>query len=293
MKKAICEVCGHKNFDLIWFDKIRCSSKKFTKNKKKILKCKKCNLVFLSKKNRVLEDSSIARNIYNKNNSMKEFIKFHKSREIKKLDFLYDYIEPKNKKFLESNCGTGIILSKIKKKSKSTTGVDSMHYKEFLNSMGHTHYNNLDYPIKNKLTYDYIFSLSELEHKFNPKNFLKDIQKILDKKGKLFIRVPNFNNIYMSLLGNNFLKYDFRTSHNFYFSKENLDILFKKTNFNIEKIFGFHEYDFNHLLEYLKTQKRVYGDYRMVFSKKDSNKVIKNIEANLISTSLIYILSKK
>jgi 2-polyprenyl-3-methyl-5-hydroxy-6-metoxy-1,4-benzoquinol methylase len=292
MKKK-CEICNCSKFEKVWFDKIRKSSKTFTQNKEKILKCIKCDLIFLNKVRKNLEDSSLSRMLYNKNNSIKEFKKFHGPRENKKINFLLKYLDLKNKKILESNCGAGLILSKVKKYSKTTTGIDSIHYKKYLESKGHIHFANLKEVIKKNEKYDYIFSLSELEHKISPKKFLLDLRKMLSKNGRLFIRVPNYNNIYMYLLGDHFLKYDYRTSHNYYFSNKNLNLLFKKTKFKIEKTMGFHEYDMNHLIEFSKTRKRVYGKYRKIFLNNENIELLDNIEKNYISTSLIFILSKK
>jgi 2-polyprenyl-3-methyl-5-hydroxy-6-metoxy-1,4-benzoquinol methylase len=291
--KNKCIVCGFEKFSTIWNEKIRNSSISFTKTKKKILKCQKCELIFLKDKKKHLENSSYARKIYNKDNSIKEFIKFHKPRELKKIKFLSNLINIKGKNILELNCGAGVILSHFQNMSKSTTGVDDVAYKDYLNSKGHNHFQNINQILKKNFTYDCIFSMSELEHKFDPKAYLLKVNRLMKKSSKLIIRVPNFQNIYMHLLGKSFLKYDYRTSHNFYFSRQNLDLLFKKSNFNIEKILGFHEYSINHLLEFLKTKKRVYGKAKKFFSDKDNYFAIKNIEDKLVSTSLIYILKKK
>tara|TARA_B110000305_G_scaffold230828_1_gene283517 strand:- start:346 stop:1224 length:879 start_codon:yes stop_codon:yes gene_type:complete len=292
MKKK-CEICGFDDLSIIWDDKIRNSSKNFTKSKEKILKCKKCGLVFLKDKKKHLENSFVARKIYNKDNSIKEFVKFHKKRELKKINFLSNFINIKNKNILELNCGAGIILSTFKNKVKSTAGVDDDFYKSYLNSKGHSHFSNINQILKKNFTYDYVFSMSELEHKFNPKNYLFKVNRLMIKSSKLIVRVPNFQNIYMHLLGKHFLKYDYRTSHNFYFSKQNLDLLFEKSNFKVEKLLGYHEYSINHLCEFIKKKKRVYGKVEKIFSSKDDYFTIKNIEDMLVSTSLIYILRKK
>ena len=106
-----CIVCDKEKFKLIWNDKIRSSSKNFTKKKEKILQCLNCKLVFLKNKKRNLENSAVSRNIYNKNNSIKEFLKFHTPREIQKLNYIKKKIDFRNKKILESNCGAGILIN--------------------------------------------------------------------------------------------------------------------------------------------------------------------------------------
>mgnify|MGYP005997735769 CR=1 FL=1 len=113
--KSKCICCNKQNFRVVWNDKIRIGKKYFSKKKIKIISCNECNLVSLKKKIKKLENSSIARNLYNNNNSIREFIKFHKPREIKKIKFIEKYLSFKNKKILESNCGSGLLLNYLKK----------------------------------------------------------------------------------------------------------------------------------------------------------------------------------
>ena len=80
-------------------------------------------------------------------------------------------------------------------------------------------------------------------------------------------------------------------SHNFYFDQISADYFFKKLNLKIVKKNGFQEYDANHLLTFVNTLKRS-TKVKKFFSKKQLNLIEKNIEDNLISTSLLYILRK-
>ena len=224
--KINCFICNKLEHKLIWDDLIRVSNNNFSKKKKKIIQCLNCSVVRLLKISKKLEDSSIARNIYNKNNSIKEFLKFHNPREEKKYNFIRNYLNFNNNSILESNSGSGIILNLVKKKSKYTAGLDSIIYKDVLESKGHEYFSSIDQIKKKKKIFDVIFSFSELEHKYNPISFLNELRSILKLNGTLVIRVPNYNNIYKFIVGRDFLKYDFRESHNFYFSKNNLDIMF-------------------------------------------------------------------
>ncbi len=291
--KYRCICCGLRNHKVIWNDKIRVGKNIFSKNKQKLIACNSCGLVSLKKKTKILEDSSIARNLYNNNNSIKEFIKFHYPREIKKIRFIEKYINFKNKKVLESNCGSGILINYLKKKSSYTAGLDNKLYENFIKKNGHSFYSSINDILTKKTKFDAILSLSELEHKINPILFLKNLKKILSSNGKLILRIPNYNNIYKFLLGYDFLKYDFRNSHNYYFSEKNLDIIFSKLNFKIIKKVGMNEYSFNHLLNYVKTKKRVDNkDVLNFLNKKRDYNLVSNIEKNMISTSLLYILKK-
>lgn len=285
-----CILCKKSESKIIWNHFIRSGKNSFTKKKETIYQCLNCDLVFLKKKRQKLENSALARSLYNNNASIKEFIKFHKSREIKKIKKVKSEIDFRNKRILESNCGAGVLLSIFRKISKKTAGIDNIFYKTFLENNGHEYNSSIDDVIIKKKKFDIVFSLSELEHKFDPILFLKKLKKILSKNGKLILRVPNFNNIYKMFLGKDFYKYDFRTSHNFYFSQNNLKKLFEITNFKILAEYGHQEYDTNHLLSYISTRKRVGAKYKQILSWKDINFTKSNIESALTSTSLIYIL---
>ena len=255
--KYRCICCGLYDHKVIWNDKIRVGKNIFSKNKKKVIACNVCDLVSLKKKNKILENSSISRNLYNNNNSIKEFIKFHYPREIKKIRFIEKFVNLKNKKNFRIELWIWNTYKSPKKKSSHTAGLDDKLYKNFIKRNGHSFYSSVNEIIAKKIKFDAILSLSELEHKINPILFLKNLRKILSDDGKLILRIPNYNNIYKFLLGHDFLKYDFRNSHNYYFSEKNLDIIFSKLKFKTIKKVGMNEYSFNHLLTYLKTKKRV------------------------------------
>jgi len=288
-----CIICNKKKFIQVWNDKIRSGSKGYTKKKERIIRCLNCDLVFLKKRKKFLENSINSRILYNKNIKIPEFLKFHTKREMHKLNFIKKNINVKNKKILESNCGAGIIISDLKKKAKLTAGLDNIYYKDFLEKNNHLFFKDIKQIKKSKNKFDLIFSFSELEHKYNPVEFLRDLKTILNKKGKIILRVPNYNNIYMFLLGKKFLYDDYRTSHNYYFSIKNLFLLFQKIGFKIDYYKGINEYSFNHLLNYINYWDRVRGKkIKNFFLNLKDKKIVRNIENNFVSTSLIFILSK-
>jgi SAM-dependent methyltransferase len=289
----ICGICKSKDNKLVWKDKIRNSQFNFTSKKYEIVECLNCSVTQLKKKSKYLEDSALARNLYNNNNSIKEFIDFHKPRETKKIKFIEKYINFKNKKILESNCGAGVILDILKNKAKFRAGLDSIHYKNYLANKVDKFFTSIDKINKSNIKFDIVLSLSELEHKYNPLNFLEQIKSVLTQNGTLVLRVPNYDNIYKYLCGNDFLKYDFRTSHNFYFSRKSLFFIYKKVGFKIFKEFGFNEYSFNHLLTFFQKRRRIKKDEILSYVNFKKNRLlVKNIEKNFLSTSLVYILKK-
>ena len=87
--------------------------------------------------------------------------------------------------------------------------------------------------------------------------------------------MPNYLNIYKLTAGKYFDKFDFRTSHNFYFSKKNLHLIFKKVGLKIKKEMGYHEYEFNHLLKYLKIKEGLDQNMKLFLIKMRKLTLIK------------------
>ncbi len=287
-----CIICKNSKHEIIWFDKLRSGKNIFTNNRYKIYRCSVCELVFLKKPIIDYENNNdLFRKKFDGQSSIKKYLEFHKPRELKKLKKILKYLNFDKKHILESNCGYGVILDLFMNKCKTTSGVDHLVYKNSLIERGHQYFSNINNIILTKKTFDIVLCLSELEHKKNPIVFLKKIKKIIKKNGKLIIRVPNFNNIYRYVIGYDFLKFDYRTSHNFYFSEKNLDILFRKINFKILNKMGYNEYSINHLFHYFRSKKRVTEiKSKKLFKNLENKRFIKNIEEQKVSTSLIYIL---
>lgn len=285
-----CPICQNENTFLIWNDKLRSGKNKWTKNKNKILQCKKCDLVFFDKRKKFLEDNKVFRKKFDGSNSIDKYFNFNKTREKFKLDKILKHINFNNKKILESGCGAATNLDYLKKNSKLTAGLDSQIYKSHV-SKNHLFYSNMNELIKDNIKFDIILSLGEIEHKYDVVNFVKKLKLKLSKNGILIFRIPNFNNIYKYLIDYDFLKYDYRTSHNFYFNEKSADFLFKKLSLNIFHKSGLHEYELDHLMKYLNTRKRV-KSYNKYFKKKINDITISNIEKYKVSTSLLYILKK-
>lgn len=291
MRNSFCPLCRSKKKTVIWNGKIR-FGKKWTKQNHKIFKCRNCSLGYLKKRQSFLEDNKIFRKIFDGDNSVLKYKSFNQPREIKKLKKIQKIINFKNKSILESNCGAASILDYLSPQAKLTAGIDSYIYKRHVEKK-HLFFSNFRELITSKKKFDIILSLAELEHKKNPISFIKQLKKVLKKNGKIIFRIPNYNNIYMFLLGYDFLKYDFRLSHNYYFDESSLDYLFDKLKMKIIFKTGLQEYSINHLIEYIKTSKRVEKSYRQIIPIKKNNKVEENLETSKTSTSLLYIVTAK
>jgi len=291
MKKK-CPICKSKKQVNIWNDKIRDGLKGYTNKKEKIFLCNNCNTRYRFSRTKEFLDNAHFRKIYDGEASVNKWLEFNKPREMRKFNKCLKYINIKNKNVLESNCGAGIILNSIKNKAKLTAGLDNIIYKKYVESKGSYFFTNVKEIIKKKIKFDYIISLGEFEHKYDPIKFLRKFDKVLKPSGKIVLRVPNFDNIYRFLLNNIFFKDDYRTSHNFYFNEKSLDFLFNKLNYKIIKKAGLQEYSINSLVSYLKYKKRPKNKIINFLKKSNDLQFQKSLEESHTSTSLLYIIKK-
>jgi len=286
-----CPICKNKKKKLIWNNPIRSGKNKFTKNLEKIFWCLNCDLRYSEKFRYNLQDNKFFRKLYDGSNTVKKYESFNKKREKFKLNKIQKFISFKNKTILESNCGAATNLDYLKKVAKKTVGLDSEIYKDHVEKK-HMFFKSIIDLKRSGIKFDIILSLAEIEHQYDVIKFISNLKNILKKNGHLIFRIPNYNNIYLYLLGRKFLKFDFRTSHNYYFSEVSCDYLFKKLKLRTVAKKGLQEYPINHLIEYLKKGKRV-KKYPNLINKKISNEVSDNLENYMVSTSLLYILKKE
>lgn len=285
-----CPLCRSTKKKIIWNDKIRSGKNIWSKKKYKILKCNNCSVAFLEKIHNELEDNSVFRKVFDGSNTVKKYLYFNKPRELKKLFKIKRFVNFKNKSVLESNCGAASILDYLKKEAKITAGLDNKIYKSHVEK-NHIFFSSMEQLNKSKTKFDIILSLAEIEHKKDPVFYIKLLLKNLKKNGIIVFRIPNYENIYKYLCGNNFLKYDFRLSHNFYFDEKSSDYMFKKLKLKTVSKSGLQEYSLDHLITFLKTSKRTKKINKM-FTKKTLNIFENNVENTLASTSLLYIVKR-
>lgn len=298
-----CPICKSKKIILIWNDKIRSSIKKLTQNKKKIFRCFVCDVSFLEKRYKSVPNKSILRKIIRKSQITK-LQSFHTQRESPKLKKILEIYNYKNKRVLLANCGYGLtILDQIKKTAKLTAGLSendySFYLKEYLIKKNHLYFKNLNDIKKTRQKFDTIISPAEIEHVYDPSQYLKNFKRILTKKGVIILRIPNHDNIYKYVLGKIYLKDDYRISHNFYFSKKSCEFLFKKNGFKINDCLGLMEHDLNNLLHYIKIFRRPMqydkkNNVKNIFllNKLKNSSLTKNIEKSPLPSHFLYMIQK-
>ena len=231
--KITCKICGHNEFSVIR-DTLRYDVKR------KVLKCKKCEFVFLEPIE--LSESFYATKKYRatygpnlkKSSTSKEAFEIYSPfqepivKEIK-------YLLKKNLKILDVGCSTGHFLNALKGKVGTRVGLElSQDEATFIRD-------NLDFkvysePIENveikEGPFGLITCLQVLEHIDDPLTFLQNIKKNLKKDGYLYLELPNIDDVMIKdykVAG--YENFYYREPHVSYFSIKTLKRLLEKAGF--------------------------------------------------------------
>jgi len=252
-----CELCGNKYLEFLFkgFDKNHGVSGKFA-----LYRCKNCKILFLNPQPsyKELERYYPKQKYY----SLKNIETYEESKKTRLKLFLYDlYFNAKKNKPLQK-----VLFSPIKYKVRGTkiftkrklldigSGAgqfiyDMKHFGMDVYGIEPGEFDEID--AKNKELnilksdliqakypsnyFDIITINHVLEHIDNPIKIIKEIHRILRKKGDLIIGVPNYNSLAYALFKKNWYQLDI-PRHLFNFSDKNLKNFLEKERFIIKRI---------------------------------------------------------
>lgn len=211
-----------------------------------IYKCSQCQLVFSSAKDeKSFNHKTLYKNYYR--NELAGRFKFGVEWIIKLFRFFRAFkiktISPDSKSILDIGSGRGFMLYFLKKyyhyQKAIGTQIDENMLKFSRKKLGLKVYGKdlLEIPFKNN-SFDIVTIWHVLEHIKDPEKYLAKIYKLLKKKGKLIIEVPNFNSWTRKLTGKYWLGLDLKY-HLSFFTPISLSKMLKKHNFRIENIHTF------------------------------------------------------
>lgn len=252
-KKIICPCCSSQEINNFLISKnfpyfttpIKIKEKKIIKKKNystyfddlKYSFCNFCNHVFLISNTNFKVINKLYKYFYSYPSAM--LGEFVPSRDNNFLNFLKFYLK-KNKIFMsnsfyEIGSYDGYILYNLKKHGyKNVSGCDPSKgaeiAKKFNLKVDKEFFNINSRKFKNK-NYDFIIARHLLEHIKEPKKFLDDIKKMMNKNSKIILEVPN-GEFYLK----NGLVEVFSHQHIHLFNKFSMNELVKKSNLNIELI---------------------------------------------------------
>ncbi|CAN5154329.1 hypothetical protein BH11PAT1_BH11PAT1_2480 [soil metagenome] len=151
------------------------------------------------------------------------------------VDVLKRYTTSKAK-VLDVACAFGDLLSLLDSDTYATYGIDISNYalaRAKKNTKAHLIQGDLNkkLPYQNNF-FDVIFALDIIEHVESPHLFLLELERILKKRGILFIQTPNINSIFERFAKEKWFGYQDDT-HLHLFTRKSLQFLLKQSEFSI------------------------------------------------------------
>lgn len=193
-KKIYCTICSKSNFELLWTNP-KNSNVRFQKEPRGVLICRECGLVTLdiSKINeKLLQDYY---QIYNPFEKPGELPEAHKKMRYEQINWILQNISKsfKVRSVCDIGCGSGYLMKLFKDRKFSITGID---YSPMMIKHIKKRYNINAFQGKFdsesfKEKFDLITSSNVIEHLYDPKIEIEIMSNLLNKKGYLFIEVPD------------------------------------------------------------------------------------------------------
>ena len=248
----------------------------------KVLKDKKSGVIFIPK-----HKSNLNKYYQSKNEdlfSIKSDVKVRKKNfqltglndDIRRFNYLKNKI--KNKSLLDFGCGKGKFLKIAKKHNKNIAGLEVS--KQLINYLSGKFkmYENLD-EIDQK--FDVVTLFHVLEHIPNQIETLKNIKKVIHKKGKLFIEIPHANDLLLNLKV--FRNFTLWSEHLVLHTKFSIIKYLKISGFKIDKVVFIQRYNFlNHLRWFLEGK----PDGHLINQKIYDKDIIRSYEKFLVKNQL-------
>jgi SAM-dependent methyltransferase len=155
------------------------------------------------------------------------FKELHDKEQPGKLQALYDLgITVRDKSVLDVGCGGGSFLDLISNMVSSCQGVDPSYKISGVPYVKNGMISNSLDQIHGK--FDLIVSFLTIEHVSNPVSFLESLREKLSENGFMVISTPD---LYFGTRYEGNKKNYYRTQHNYYFHRDSLRRIFKKSGF--------------------------------------------------------------
>ena len=261
----MCELCGNNSFeDILW-------SKDWTgavEGKFRIVKCKKCGLIFqfpIPEKEEIKKFYSEEYYAYSPPSLkflQRKVKKFKEGWRKKILQEKYGYplglpkshnplwklpffnyerkgvlpYVPKGK-ILDIGCGSGSILFFLKELGWDTYGVEisstaCKYAREIGLKVWCGELTDVEFPSE---FFDVVRLNHVLEHIRNPRKTMEEIRRIIKPSGKVIVSIPNINGLGFRIFRDKWFGLDL-PRHIFFFTPETIKLLAHKTKFKVERI---------------------------------------------------------
>jgi SAM-dependent methyltransferase len=213
---------------------------------------------------------------------------------IRRMTFLKRYVTPKQK-VLEIGCSSGFMLSALKDRGMEVYGLDpSEGFIDYVRSKGIQVYKNLeDLQRQHDVAFDLIIHYYVLEHMRNPVEFIKEYMELLNKNGTMIFEVPSATDPLVELYEvPAFDRFYWSVAHHWYFTRESLTEVLKKTGYKFE-LFPEQRYDIsNHMTWMLEGRPGGLGRYSHIFGPELDRLYKQKLKENWLCDTIIAVVKK-
>ena len=219
----------------------------------KVLRCKRCSLVFLSSFEHINKDFYKDGKMHSGNFDHKRWLEASYDDDRRRFLMLKKII--KGKKLLDFGCGAGGFLMMAKDYASKVARVEKQDaLRALFNEKNLDIFDNPD-EIHDK--FDVITMFHVLEHLPDPKSVIKELLNKLKDDGKLIIEVPNEDDALLSLYAcKKFADFTHWSCHLYSFNRKTLKKLLEDTGVKVNYIKPVQRYGFaNHLYWLLRGEK--------------------------------------
>lgn len=236
-----CDICGCNLVEIIYDDFIRNGAVgNLTREKYKMYKCKECDVIWHDNEvggNSEFYESTEYRMQLEKNDGINTYYMLHDKEVLDKFQYTGTDIF-RNKIIADIGCGGGSFLDYINGVASKTIAIEpSKLYREKLKEKGHLPYAYACEAAKDfEHKVDVITSFDVIEHVDSPKEFMCDVKKLLNDKGRAIIGTPSDAPIMRMLLGKDYEQFLFSFQHPWILSAKSFEIICKEAGFTSVRI---------------------------------------------------------
>ncbi len=282
MRYIVCDLCGKDETAVICHPLLTVGP---------VVKCSNCRLVYVNPRVQNEEiRSKLSRRYQNLGLAFEYESKWRNLRFVEKVNIIQRH--KRSGRLLDMGCASGVFL-KIAEEFYDCYGVDTnpVHCQKAKDERSLRVFNGTLKEAKFESNFfDIIVALNVLEHTYSPMSELKEMNRVLKRKGILMLEIPNIQSIWFKMFRKKWRQ--FLPDHYFYFSPDTITKYLQKTSFDVLKI-GYDKkiFDLGYMVSRFSLINRRLGKLfsKLIFQMKLNNKLIKF----KFSDSLLVIAEKE
>lgn len=254
-KFATCSICGGDEWGLVYSGPVR-NGNNVSKFEAEVRRCRICGV------DRLEEGACLSHSAYESEEYRLHLDQDHDTAKHfaihdELVRFTMETLWPlslRGKVVADVGCGGGALLDHLRGVAGSLLAIEpAFPWSESLQARGYCWYPNCtraaaDWGGK----VDVVLSTQVIEHVFDPRQFLEEIETLLAPNGVAIISTPNRNDILMELLPEKFPAFFYRTQHRWAFDEASLEFAAKRAGLVVNDIKHVHRYGLANALYWLR-----------------------------------------